>query len=69
MSCTSCSTGSDNTTPGIPKGCNDNGSCGASSGCNKLSVFDWLGNMRLPEGHQPCDVMEIRFGKILYVNF
>jgi cell fate regulator YaaT (PSP1 superfamily) len=58
MSCTSCSTGQDN---GIPKGCNNNGSCGTDSGCNKLSVFDWLGNMRLPEGQVVCDVMEIRF--------
>jgi cell fate regulator YaaT (PSP1 superfamily) len=58
MSCTSCSTGQDK---GIPKGCNNNGSCGTDSGCNKLSVFDWLGNMRLPEGQAVCDVMEIRF--------
>ena len=58
MSCTSCSTGQDK---GIPKGCNNNGSCGTDSGCNKLSVFDWLGNMRLPEGQAACDVMEIRF--------
>lgn len=59
MSCTSCSTGQDNN--GIPKGCNNNGSCGTGGGCNKLNVFDWLGNMRLPEGQVPCDVMEIRF--------
>lgn len=58
MSCTSCSTGQDK---GIPKGCNNNGSCGTDSGCNKLSVFDWLANMRLPEGQAVCDVMEIRF--------
>jgi cell fate regulator YaaT (PSP1 superfamily) len=24
-------------------------------------VFDWLGNMSLPEGQTPCDVVEIRF--------
>lgn len=59
MSCTSCSTGQDN--GGIPKGCNSNGSCGTGGGCNKLNVFDWLGNMRLPEGQVACDVMEIRF--------
>lgn len=58
MSCTSCSTGQDN---GIPKGCNNNGSCGTGGGCNKLNVFDWLANMRLPEGQVACDVMEIRF--------
>ena len=61
MSCTSCSTGSDNTSTGIPKGCNNNGSCGTGGSCNKLNVFDWLGNMRLPDGQQPCDVVEIRF--------
>ncbi|MES2133998.1 MAG: regulatory iron-sulfur-containing complex subunit RicT [Bacteroidota bacterium] len=59
MSCTSCSTGQDN--GGIPKGCNNNGSCGTGGGCNKLNVFDWLGNMRLPDGQVACDVMEIRF--------
>ncbi len=58
MSCTSCSTGQDN---GIPKGCNNNGSCGTTGGCNKLNVFDWLGNMSLPEGQAPCNVLEIRF--------
>ncbi len=60
MSCTSCSTGQDNSN-GIPKGCNNNGSCGTGGGCNKLSVFDWLANMSLPEGQAPCDVLEIRF--------
>jgi len=59
MSCTSCSTGQDNS--GIPKGCNNNGSCGTGGGCNKLNVFDWLGNMSLPEGQVPCDILEIRF--------
>ncbi len=62
MSCTSCSTSSDkNNTSGIPKGCNNNGSCGTGSSCNKLHVFDWLGNMSLPEGQTPCDVVEVRF--------
>lgn len=60
MSCTSCSTGQDNNN-GIPKGCNSNGACGTESGCNKLSVFDWLANMSLPEGQVPCNVLEIRF--------
>lgn len=60
MSCTSCSTGSDNN-GGIPKGCNNNGSCGTGGSCNKLNVFDWLGNMTLPQGQIACDVVEIRF--------
>jgi cell fate regulator YaaT (PSP1 superfamily) len=47
---------------GIPAGCKDNGSCGASSGgCNKLNVFDWLGNMSMPEGQKPFDIVEVRF--------
>jgi cell fate regulator YaaT (PSP1 superfamily) len=60
MACGSCSTGQDKN-GGIPAGCNNNGSCGTGGGCNKLNVFDWLGNMSLPEGQAPCDVMEIRF--------
>jgi cell fate regulator YaaT (PSP1 superfamily) len=60
MACGSCSTGQDNNS-GIPAGCNNNGSCGTGGGCNKLNVFDWLGNMSLPEGQTPCDVVEIRF--------
>jgi cell fate regulator YaaT (PSP1 superfamily) len=46
---------------GIPAGCNNNGSCGTSDGCNKLSVFDWLGNMSLPEGQKACSIVEVRF--------
>jgi len=45
---------------GTPAGCNNNGTCG-TSGCNKLSVFDWLANMRLPDGQKPFDIVEIRF--------
>lgn len=60
MACGSCSTGQDKDS-GIPAGCNSNGACGTGSSCNKLHVFDWLGNMRLPEGQTPCDVVEIRF--------
>lgn len=58
MGCSSgCGTGKD----GIPAGCNNNGSCGTSDGCNKLTVFDWLGNMSLPEGQKPFDIVEVRF--------
>ena len=60
MACGTCSTGDDKN-GGIPAGCNNNGSCGTGGGCNKLNVFDWLGNMSLPEGQAPCDVVEIRF--------
>ena len=61
MSCTSCSTSDKNNTTGVPNGCKSNGACGSGSSCNKLHVFDWLANMRLPEGQIPCDVVEIRF--------
>jgi cell fate regulator YaaT (PSP1 superfamily) len=56
MACTSCST-SDG---GAPKGCKNNGTCGTDS-CNKLTVFDWLGNMNLPNGQTPFDCVEVRF--------
>jgi cell fate regulator YaaT (PSP1 superfamily) len=29
--------------------------------CNKLNVFDWLGNMNVPEGQKPFDIVEVRF--------
>ena len=56
MACTSCST-SDG---GAPKGCQNNGTCGTDS-CNKLTVFDWLANMGLPNGEAPFDCVEVRF--------
>ena len=56
MACTSCST-SDG---GAPKGCKNNGTCGTDS-CNKLTVFDWLANMNLPNGETPFDCVEVRF--------
>jgi cell fate regulator YaaT (PSP1 superfamily) len=56
MSCNSCSTGSD----GQPKGCRNNGTCGTDS-CNKLTVFDWLANMSLPEGEIKFPGVEVRF--------
>ncbi|BCY27883.1 PSP1 domain-containing protein [Flavobacterium okayamense] len=57
MACNNCSTG---TQDGVPKGCNNKGSCGTGS-CNKLTVFDWLSNMSLPQGQEQFDVVEIRF--------
>lgn len=56
MGCTNCSTGKD----GQPRGCKNNGTCG-SDGCNKLTVFDWLSNMSLPNGTKPFDCVEVRF--------
>jgi cell fate regulator YaaT (PSP1 superfamily) len=56
MACTSCST-SDG---GAPKGCKNNGTCGTDS-CNKLTVFDWLSNMSLPNGQEAFDCVEVRF--------
>ena len=56
MGCSSCATGKD----GQPKGCKNNGTCG-TDGCNKLSVFDWLSNMSLPQGMEPYGFVEVRF--------
>ncbi len=56
MSCNSCSTGKE----GQPKGCKNNGTCGTDS-CNKLTVFDWLANMSLPQGEEPFIGVEVRF--------
>ncbi|WP_282042314.1 PSP1 domain-containing protein [Winogradskyella flava] len=56
MACNSCSTGKD----GQPKGCKNNGTCGTDS-CNKLTVFDWLANMSLPNGQEPFKCVEVRF--------
>lgn len=55
MGCASCSSGG-----GSPRGCKNNGTC-SSGGCNKLEVYDWLGNMSLPAGQTPYDIVEIRF--------
>lgn len=57
MSCTNCSSNINN---GLPKGCKNNGHC-ASGGCDKLTVFDWLGNMALPTGQEPFYIVEVRF--------
>ncbi len=41
--------------------------CGSSTGscdndsCNKLTVFDWLAGMKLPEDQKPFDIIEVRF--------
>ncbi len=46
---------------GLPAGCNNNGACGTGGGCDKLHVFDWLANMRLPGSQKPFDLVEVRF--------
>ncbi len=56
MACNSCTTDKD----GQPKGCKNNGTCGTDS-CNKLTVFDWLANMSLPNGQEPFMGVEVRF--------
>ena len=56
MSCNSCSSDINS----VPKGCKSNGSCGTGD-CEKLSVFDWLGNMSLPTGQKPINIVEVRF--------
>lgn len=55
MGCTNCSSGG-----GVPRGCKNNGTC-SSGGCNKLGVFNWLGNMSLPSGEKTFDLVEVRF--------
>ncbi len=56
MSCNSCSSDINS----VPKGCKSNGSC-ITGDCEKLSVFDWLGNMSLPTGQEPVNIVEVRF--------
>ncbi|MBS1646796.1 MAG: hypothetical protein JST67_05605 [Bacteroidetes bacterium] len=60
MSCQNgCSTDKTHNTE-KPTGCGSQGSC-ATDSCNKLSVFDWLSDMRLPQGEKPFDIVEVRF--------
>ena len=54
MGCVSCSSTKD----GIPRGCKNNGTCGAD-GCNKLTVFDWLSGMQVSGKVE--NQVEIRF--------
>lgn len=55
MGCSNCSNGG-----GVPNGCKSNGNCGSGS-CGKLSVFDWLADIDLPNGQSVYDVVELRF--------
>ena len=56
MGCASCAS----TRNSSPRGCKSNGTCGTDS-CNKLTVFDWLGNMEMPSGKAPFSMVEVRF--------
>jgi len=58
----SCSTGGCSSDKGgLPAGCGStSGSCNSDS-CNKLTVFDWLAGMKLPEDQKPFDIVEVRF--------
>jgi len=56
MACSNCGTD----TNGTPKGCKNNGTCGTSS-CNKLTTFDWLANMKLPQGQSSMPYAEVSF--------
>lgn len=56
MACNSCGSGAD----GAPKGCQNKGHCSTGS-CNKLTVFDWLSNMKMPDGHEVFPFVEVRF--------
>ena len=56
MGCASCASKRNSS----PRGCKSNGTCGTDS-CNKLTVFDWLGNMEMPSGKAPFSMVEVRF--------
>lgn len=59
MACENCGSGTDGS-----KGCSSGScgsSCGSSAGHGKLDVFDWLSNMRLPNGKDTFDCVEVRF--------
>ena len=62
MACIGCSSGRGaHVTPeNVPAGCGSNGGC-STGGCNKMNVFDWLSNMKLPDGQSQYDLIEIRF--------
>ena len=58
MGCTNC--GQQSNIKTLPTGCKNNGVCGTLS-CDKLAVFDWLGNMALPSHQSSFDIFEVRF--------
>ena len=62
MGCSGCSSGRGcgTASKSFTGGCSSGGGC-ASGSCNKLNVFNWLGNMELPVGQSVYDIVEIRF--------
>tara|TARA_B100001109_G_C18864069_1_gene475835 strand:+ start:390 stop:1547 length:1158 start_codon:yes stop_codon:yes gene_type:complete len=66
MGCAGCANNGD----GSPAGCRSNGSCG-NGGCNKLTVFNWLSNMEMPNSDSQPKYVEVRFKngrKNFYIN-
>lgn len=61
MGCKGCTSGScgTKTADGKVAGCRSNGGC-STGGCNKMNVFDWLGDMDLPSADR-FNIAEIRF--------
>ncbi len=64
MGCTSCTSNGN----GSPRGCKSNGTCGTDS-CNKLTVFDWLGNMEMPKDVAPFPLVEVLFKEQLWYAY
>lgn len=63
MGCGSCSPhGCGTTTGGLPKGCENHGSCTAG-GCNRLNAFDWLAEIELPRYQEEFNIVEVSFNK------
>lgn len=55
MGCGSCSSGGGC----APAGCKSNGNCG--TGCQTMTVHDWLSNLDMPSAYQPFPVVEVKF--------
>ena len=58
MGCGNCGTGAN----GKPAGCQSNGGC-SSGGCNRMNVFDWLGNLPIADNSKPYSIIEVSFNK------
>lgn len=56
MGCNGCSSDVN----GLPGGCRSNGICSTDGGY-KLTVFNWLSDMKLPTDQETFDVVEVRF--------
>jgi len=56
MGCGNCGTGAN----GKPAGCKSNGGC-TSGGCNRMNVFDWLGDLPLTDNLKPYNIIEVSF--------